>query len=256
MIHPTAIIDPSARLGKNIQIGAYSIISADVEIGDDTWIGPHVVIQGPTKIGRENQIFQFASIGEIPQDKKFKGEKTFLEIGDRNVFRECCTVNRGTAQDKGLTKIGNDNLLMAYVHIAHDCMVGNHNIFANNASLAGHVIMEDYVILSGFSGVFQFCRMGSHSFAAMGALIGKDVPPFVKVAEPYAKPFGLNTVGMKRFGLSDETIMNLKRAYKIIYRKGLTIEHALEELKTMILECPEVQFFIDFISTSKNGILR
>lgn len=256
MIHPTAIIDKAAKIASNVQVGPYSIIEADVEIGEGTWIGPHVVIKGPTKIGKENQIFQFASIGEVPQDKKFKGEKTYLEIGDRNVIRECCTLNRGTAQDKSITKIGNDNLLMAYVHIAHDCIVGNNTIFANNASLAGHAIVEDYVIMSAFSGVFQFCRMGAYSFAAMGSLVAKDVPPFVKVAEYYAKPFGLNTVGMKRMGFSDETILNLKRAYKIIYRKGLTVQNAIAELKAMVTECQEVQLFIDFIQQSEKGILR
>lgn len=256
MIHPTAIIDSTARIASDVTIGAYSVIGAEVEIGEGTWIGPHVVIQGPTKIGKHNQIFQFASLGDVPQDKKFKGEKTFLEIGDRNVIRECVTMNRGTVQDKSITRVGNDNLFMAYVHIAHDCIVGNHNIFANNASLAGHVVIDDHVILSGFSGVFQFCRMGSHSFAAMGALVGKDVPPFVKVAEYYAKPFGLNTVGMKRFGLSEETITNLKRAYKIIYRKGLTVANAISELSAMLGECPEIKMFIDFIETSKSGILR
>ena len=256
MIHPTAIIDSAARIASGVKIGPYSVIGQNVEIDTDTWIGPHVVIQGATKIGKENQIFQFASIGEIPQDKKFKGEKTFLEIGDRNVIRESCTINRGTAQDKGLTKIGNDNLFMAYVHIAHDCVIGHHTVFANNASLAGHVIIDDHVIMSAFSGVFQFCRMGAHSFAAMGSLVAKDVPPFVKVAEYYAKPFGLNTVGMKRSGFSDDTILHLKRAYKIIYRKGLTVPNAILALKEMLVECPEIALFIDFIQQSKNGILR
>jgi UDP-N-acetylglucosamine acyltransferase len=256
VIHSTAIIDPSARIADNVHIGPWSIIGADVEISEGTWIGPHVVIQGPTKIGKDNKIFQFASLGEMPQDKKFKGETTYLEIGDRNIIRECCTFNRGTAQDNSMTKIGNDNLFMAYVHIAHDCVVGNGTVFANNASLAGHVIVDDYVILSGFSGVFQACRVGTHGFVSMGSLVEKDVPPFVKVSGYHAKPFGLNTVGMKRRGFSNETMLMLRRAYKIIYRKGLTVNNALQELQPMVTECPEVQLFIDFIECSERGIVR
>ena len=256
MIHQTAIIDPAARIAPNVHIGPYCVIGPEVEIGEGTWIGPHVVIKGPTKIGKENKIYQFSSIGEDPQDLKFRGEKTFLEIGDRNVIREFCTFNRGTAQDKTTTLVGNDNLFMAYVHIAHDCQVGNHTIFSNNAALAGHVIVEDYVIFGGFSGAQQFCRIGAHSFASKGALIGKDVPPFVKVAGYDAEPAGLNTVGMQRRGFSAETMLQLKRAYKTIYRKGLTIKDALVELQTMVADCPEVQLFIDFIQESKCGIVR
>jgi UDP-N-acetylglucosamine acyltransferase len=256
VIHTTAIIDSSARIAENVHIGPWSIIGPGVEIGEGTWIGPHVVIQGPTKIGKDNKIFQFASLGEMPQDKKFRGETTHLEIGDRNIIRECCTFNRGTAQDNSVTKIGNDNLFMAYVHIAHDCQVGNGTVFANNASLAGHVIVDDYVILSGFSGVFQACRVGTHSFISMGSLVEKDVPPFVKVSGYHAKPFGLNTVGMKRRGFSNETMLMLRRAYKIIYRKGLTVNGALQELQPMVTECPEVQLFIDFIECSERGIVR
>jgi UDP-N-acetylglucosamine acyltransferase len=255
VIHETAIIDPTARIGKNVEIGPYSVIGANVEIGDDNWIGPHVVIQGPAKIGNGNKFFQFSSIGADPQDKKYRGEHTWLEIGDRNVIREFCTFNRGTAQ-AFTTKIGSDNLFMAYVHIAHDCVVGNHTIFANNASLAGHVTVEDYVIMSAFSGVFQFCRVGSHSFAAMSSMVEKDVPPFVKVAGYCAKPYGLNTVGMKRRGFSAETMLNLRRAYKIIYRKGLTVKDALAQLTQMLADCPEIQLFIDFIQHSERGIVR
>ncbi|HEX2548836.1 MAG TPA: acyl-ACP--UDP-N-acetylglucosamine O-acyltransferase, partial [Gammaproteobacteria bacterium] len=199
MIHETAIIDKTARIAQDVQIGPWSIIGPDVEIGEGTWIGPHVVIQGPTKIGKENKIFQFASIGEISQDKKFRGEKAFLEIGDRNTIREFCTFNRGTGLESK-TIIGNDNLFMAYVHIAHDCIVGNETIFANNVTLAGHVLVDDYVVLGGFSGASQFCRIGAHVFVTMGAMVDKDVPPFVKVAGFNAKPFGLNTVGLKRRG--------------------------------------------------------
>jgi UDP-N-acetylglucosamine acyltransferase len=256
VIDETAKIHPTARIAPGVTIGAWTIIGADVEIGEGTWIGPHVVINGPTKIGRDNKIYQFSSIGEAPQDKKYNGEPTRLEIGDRNVIREFCTFNRGTVQDRSMTRIGNDNLFMAYVHIAHDCHVGNHTIFANNASLAGHVVVEDFVILGGFSGVFQACRVGAHSFASMGAMVDKDVPPFVKVSGYYAKPFGLNTVGMKRRGFATEKMLELRRAYKTIYRKGLTIKQALQTLEEMVGNCPEIQMFIDFIQGSNRGIIR
>jgi len=254
VIDKTAIIDASANIASDVQIGPYSVIGPDVEIGEGTWIGPHVVIQGPAKIGRDNKIFQFSSVGEVPQDLKYKGEKTFLEIGDRNVIREFCTINRGTAQDKSITKIGNDNLFMAYVHIAHDCQIGNFSIFSNNASLAGHAVIEDYVTLGGFSGVFQRCRVGAHSFIATNSVVIKDVPPYVKVSGYYAKPFGLNTVGLQRRGFIDETISQLRRAYKIIYRNGLTVAKALEELQKM--ETPEINNLIQFIETSNAGIVR
>lgn len=253
MIHHTAIIDPSAKIAPNVEIGPYSIIGPDVEIGEGTWIGPHVVIRGPTRIGRENKIFQFASIGEVSQDKKFHGQTTHLVMGDRNIVREFCTFNRGTDHNS-LTKIGDDNLFMAYVHIAHDCVVGNHTVFANNASLAGHVTIEDHVILSGFAGVFQFCRVGAYSFAATNSVIIKDVPPFVKVSGYYAKPYGLNTVGLQRRGFTDEVLTQLRRAYKIIYRNGLTTVKALEELQQMATD--EVKQLVQFIETSKAGIVR
>ncbi len=254
MIDQTAIIHSSAKIAEGVSIGPYSVIGADVEIDAGTWIGPHVVIQGLTKIGRDNKIFQFSSIGEIPQDLKFRGEQTFLEIGDRNTIREFCTFNRGTIQDKTTTRVGHDNLFMAYVHVAHDCQIGNHAIFANNASLAGHVTVEDYVTLSGFSGVFQFCRVGAHSFVATNSVIIKDVPPFIKVSGYYAKPFGLNTIGLQRRGFTEEALTLLRRAYKVIYRNGLTIANALEELRKM--ECAEVQQLIQFIEASNSGITR
>lgn len=254
MIHATAIIHPSAKIASNVAIGPYSIIGADVEIGEGTWIGPHVVIQGPTVIGKDNKFFQFSSIGEVPQDLKFNGENTRLEIGDRNTFRECCTVHRGTVQDQGLTKIGNDNLFMNYVHIAHDCIVGNHAIFANNSSLAGHVKVDDYVTFGGFSGVFQFCRIGSYSFISTNSVVIKDVPPFVKVSGYYAKPYGLNSVGMQRRGFSEEAMTQVKRAYKAIYRQGLGVTEALEALKKM--PGPEVQILVQFIQASESGIVR
>lgn len=254
MIHTTAIIDPSAKIGKDVQIGPYSVIGADVEIGEGTWIGPHVVINGPTKIGRENRIYQFSSIGEITQDLKYNGERTYLEIGDHNIIREFCTVNRGSIQDKAITKLGSHNLLMAYVHIAHDCVVGNHVVFSNNASLAGHVHIDDHVVLGGFSGVFQFCRVGAHSFIATNSVVIKDVPPFVKVSGYYAEPFGLNSVGLQRRGFTNEVIADLKRAYRIIYRKGLTVADALKELKEIVT--PEVQAMAQFIESSNAGIVR
>lgn len=254
MIDKTAVIDPSAKIAENVHIGPYSVIGADVEIGEGTWIGPHVVIKGPTKIGRNNKIHQFASLGEDPQDLKYQGEKTWLEIGDSNVIREFCTLNRGTIQDKGVTRIGNHNLLMSYVHIAHDCIVGDHTVFANNASLAGHVKVEDHVILGGFSGVFQFCRVGSHSFIATNSVVIKDVPPYVKVSGHYAKPFGLNTVGLQRRGFGAEVMKKLRQAYKIIYRNGLTVADAMSELRK--LEVPELLPLIEFIETSTAGIVR
>lgn len=254
MIDKTAIIDSSAKIAKQVHIGPYSVIGADVEIDEGTWIGPHVVIQGPARIGRDNKIFQFSSVGEMPQDLKFKGERTFLEMGDRNIIREFCTINRGTAQDKSVTSIGNDNLFMAYVHIAHDCQIGNHAIFSNNASLAGHAVIEDYVTLGAFSGVFQRCRVGAHSFIATNSVVIKDVPPFVKVSGYYAKPYGLNSVGLQRRGFAEEALSELRRAYKIIYRNGLTVAKAIEELRK--LEVPEVHQLIQFIETSNAGIVR
>jgi UDP-N-acetylglucosamine acyltransferase len=254
VIDKNAIIDPLAKIAANVHVGPFTIIGQDVEIGEGTWVGPHVVIRGPTKIGRDNKIYQFTSIGEIPQDMKYCGEKTYLEMGDRNVIREFCTFNRGTAQDKSMTRIGSDNLFMAYVHVAHDCEVGNHTIFANNASLAGHVKVEDYAVLSGFAGVFQFCRMGAYSFATTNSVIIKDVPPYVKVSGYYAKPFGLNTIGLQRRGFSEQTIKELRRAYKILYRNGLTLVKAIEELQKMV--CPEIQQLIQFIETSSAGIIR
>lgn len=254
MIDKTAIIDPSAKIAKNVHVGPYSVIGPDVEIGEGSWIGPHVVIQGPTRIGRDNKIFQFTSVGEMPQDLKFQGEKTSLEIGDRNIIREFCTIHRGTAQDKSITRIGNDNLFMAYVHVAHDCDIGHHTIFSNNASLAGHVKVDDYVILGGFSGVFQRCRVGAHSFISTNSVVIKDVPPFIKVSGYYAKPFGLNSVGLQRRGFSDEVLTQLRRAYKVIYRNGLTVAQALEELQKMAT--PEVGELVQFIEASNSGIVR
>jgi UDP-N-acetylglucosamine acyltransferase len=257
VIDPRAIIDPASKIGEGVTIGPYSIIGPHVEIGEGTWVGPHVVINGHTKIGKHNRIFQFASVGEVPQDKKYANEPTRLEIGDHNVIREGVTIHLGTIQDQSLTKIGNHNLLMAYVHVAHDCIIGNHNIFANNASLAGHVHTADFVIMSGFCGVHQFCKIGAHAFIAHGSLISKDVPPFVMVtggAETTVR--GINVEGLKRRGFSPEGLRGIRQAYKIIYRQGLTVTEALEQLDILVRECKEVQPFIDFLKLSERGIVR
>lgn len=256
MISKLAIIDPASKIADNVTLGPYSIIGPDVEIGEGTWIGPHVVINGLVKIGRDNKIFQFASFDE-PQDKKYKGEPTRIEIGDRNVFRESCTVSRGTVQGEGLTKIGSDNLFMAYVHIAHDCIVGNHTVFSNNASLAGHVVVHDHVTLGGFVGVHQFCSIGEYSFCAGGSIVLKDVPPFMMVSGFPAQAFGLNSVGLKRHGFTDEMLNTIKRAYKMLYRQNLKLEEALEKIeKELVPECAQLSRLIEFVKLTERGIIR
>lgn len=256
MIHPTAIIGQGAKLASDVEVGPYSIIGDHVEIGAGTKIGPHVVIHGHTRIGKDNQIFQFASLGEIPQDKKYAGEPTRLEIGDRNVIREFCTFNCGTVQDVGVTKIGDDNWVMAYVHIAHDCQIGNHTIFANNASLAGHVHIDDFAILGGFTLVHQFCHIGAHVITGMGSSIVQDIPTYVMVAGNPAKPHGINSEGLKRRNFSSETITLIKRAYKSLYRNGLTLEEAKTALEEQRQSCPELQPLLDFLAISTRGIVR
>ncbi|WP_194755827.1 acyl-ACP--UDP-N-acetylglucosamine O-acyltransferase [Aliidiomarina indica] len=254
MIHASAIIDPKARIGKNVSIGPWTYVGPDVDIGDDCVIHSHVVIKGPTRIGRGNRIFQFCSIGEDCQDKKYKGEPTELVVGDRNVFREGCTIHRGTIQDNSLTQIGNDNLFMAYVHVAHDCMIGSNNILANNATLAGHVHMGDFVILGGFTGVHQFCRIGSHSFAAVSSVVVQDIPPFVMCQGHNAVPRTINSEGLKRRGFSADSINNIKKAYRLLYRSGLTVAEASDAITA--LEEPALNGFVDFISDSERGIIR
>ena len=256
MIDPRAIIDPGAKIAADVTVGPYTVIGADVEIDVGTWIGPHVVIRGPTRIGRENRIFQFSSLGDEPQDKKYAGEYTLLEIGDRNLFREHVTVNRGTVQGGGATRIGSDNWIMVGVHIAHDCMVGNHTIFANNASLAGHVTVEDHVILGGFTLVHQFCVIGAHCFTAMGSVIPKDVPPYVLVSGHMARPYGLNVEGLRRRGFEAEVIRELRRAYKLLYKSGLTVEQAVGQLREMVAQTPAVGPLVEFIARSSRGIVR
>jgi UDP-N-acetylglucosamine acyltransferase len=256
LIHSTAIVDPKAELDSSVQIGAYSIIGADVRIASGTSIGSHVIIKGPTTIGRDNQIFQFSSLGEAPQDKKYQGEPTRLEIGDNNTIREFCTFNRGTAQDKGVTRIGNDNWIMAYVHIAHDCQIANHTIFANNTSLAGHVDVQDHAILGGFTLIHQFCKIGAHVITAVGTVVFKDIPPYVTAAGYDAKPHGINAEGLKRRGFSAETITQIKRAYKVIYRKGLSLEEAKLELAGLLASCSEIGILLEFLNVSTRGIVR
>ncbi len=256
VIDPRAVVHPSARLASDVSVGPYSIIGAEVEIGAGTWVGPHAVINGPTRIGRDNKIFQFASVGEAPQDKKYAGEPTRLLIGDRNVIREFVTISRGTVQDGGVTRVGNDNWIMAYVHIAHDCQVGNQVIFSNSASLAGHVHVQDHASLGGFSLVHQFCHIGAHCFTAMNSVISMDVPPYMMVSGHMAKPHGLNVEGLKRRGFSAETLQALRRAYKIIYRSKLTLAQAIEQLQISAGETPEVAALVEFLEKSTRGIVR
>jgi len=255
-IHPTAIIDSKAELDSSVEVGAYTMIGAGVKVGANTRIGSHVVLKGLTTIGKNNQIFQFSSLGEQPQDKKYNNEPTTLEIGDNNTIREFCTFNRGTIQDKGMTKIGNDNWIMAYVHIAHDCQIGNNTIFANNASLAGHVDVHDYAILGGFTLIHQFCKIGAHVITAVNTVVFKDIPPYVTAAGYDAKPHGINAEGLKRRGFSTDTIMQIKRAYKALYRNNLTLEEAKIELVEMQKNCNEIALLTDFLNVSTRGIVR
>jgi UDP-N-acetylglucosamine acyltransferase len=257
VIDSRAVVDSSARLASDVTVGAFSVIGPDVEIDAGTWIGPHVVIQGPTHIGRDNRIYQFTSLGEIPQDKKYGGEPTRLEIGDRNTIREFVTINRGTVQDASATRLGDDNWIMAYVHIAHDCVVGDRTIFANGASLAGHVHVEDDVALGGFALVYQFTRLGAHSFCGFACGVHRDVPPYVTVAGYRAEPYGINAEGLRRRGFVDEEIQAIRRAYKVIYRANLRLEEAVEKVREMTVDYPRLQILADFLATpSRNGIVR
>lgn len=257
MIHATSIIEKGAKIHPSVTVGPYSIIGAQVEIAEDTIVGPHVVITGNTKIGKQNHFYQFSSIGDAPQDKKYQNEATCLTIGDRNVIRENVSIHRGTVQDQGLTQIGDDNLFMASSHIAHDCILGNHNILANSVALAGHVQIGDYVILSGMCGVHQFCKIGSHAFISTASMVLKDVPPFVMVTGGASPTVcGLNVEGLKRRGYSADDIQWLRRAYKVIYRQGLRAEEAVVQLKEMIKDCPAVALFSDFLTQSERGIIR
>ena len=256
VIHPTAIVHDDAVIGAHVEIGPWTLVGAEVEIGEATQVASHCVLKGPTKIGARNRIFSFCSIGEDCQDKKYKGERTYLEIGDDNVIREHCTLHRGTIQDQALTRVGSRNLLMVNVHVAHDCIIGDDCILANNATLAGHVQLGDWVIFGGLAAIHQFGRVGSHAFVAGMAALNKDVPPYVMAAGHYAKPFGVNSEGLKRRGFTPEAISAVKKAYKIVYRQGLTIEEALVELAALAAEEPAVQPFVDFLQQNERGIVR
>ena len=256
MIHPTAIIDPGAELAADVKVGPYCVIGAGVEIGAGTVIGPHVVIQGPTRIGESNRIFQFSSVGEECQDKKYRGEPTRLEIGDNNVIREGVTMHRGTVQDEGVTRVGNDNLFMAQVHVAHDCVVGNDCILANNATLAGHVHVGDGVILGGFTGVHQFCKIGSYAMASLYSVVNMDIPAFVMVQGYPARARGMNFEGMKRRGYDKPLMASLRAAYRTLYRSGLTLAQALEQLEAQSDSSAEMKMFVDSIKASERGITR
>jgi len=257
LIHPTAQIDPGAVIGANVGIGAYSVIGAEVEIGEGTTIGPHVVSEGPTRIGRDNRISQFASIGNTPQDKKWEGERTELVIGDRNLIREFVTINRGTGEGGGITRVGDDNWLLAYVHIAHDCQVGNHVVFSNYSALAGHVHIGDWVIVSGYAGVHQFCKVGAHAFIGMGCLVGSDVPPFVMMAnEQHGRPRGINSEGLKRRGFEPARISAIKRAYRTLYMDGLSLPEAREQLAAQAQDSDDVRAMLDFLDHGERSLAR
>jgi len=251
-----ALIDPSAKIGKNVTIGPGTIIGPDVEIGDDTWIGPHVVIQGPTTIGKNNKIFQFSSVGDEPQDITYDGEPTRLEIGDNNIIREFVLISRGTAKGGGLTKIGNHNLFLAYSHVGHDCILGDHISMVSYSALSGHVTVDDYATIGGYSAVHQFCRVGAYAFITRATYVSKDVAPYVIISGQDVTVYGINIVGLKRRGFSSEAINALRRAYKIVFRKGLTVKQAVEDLETMIADHPEVSLLIDSLNQSTRGIVR
>jgi len=259
MIHPSALVDPAARIGTGVSVGAYSVIGAGVEIGDGTTIGSHVVIEGRTRIGRDNRIFQFASIGAEPQDKKFRGEESELVIGDRNHIREFATMHRGTAGGGGTTRVGDDNWFLAYTHVAHDCRVGNQCVFSNNATLAGHVEVGDHVIVSGFVGVHQFCRIGAHAFIGMGVLLSGDVPPFLMVAadaDTQGRPRGINSEGLKRRGFDATRIAAIKRAYRTVYVGGATLADARTKLAEQAKDSTDVAEMLAFIERGERALAR
>ncbi len=256
MIDSRAVIAPGAMLGDNVTVGAFAIIGDNVEIGEGSTVGPHTIVEGPTRIGRNNHIHAFAAIGTAPQDKKYAGEPTRLEIGDGNTIREYCSINRGTSQDRGVTSIGDDNWIMAYVHIAHDCDVGSHTIMANGATLAGHVEVGDYAILGGFTKAHQYCRIGAHSFCAMDSGLSRDVPVYVTAAGHLATPHGINSEGLKRRGFTREQIRNIRQAYKVIYRSDLKLADAISALAEREPEQPELAPLIEFLRTSSRSIIR
>jgi UDP-N-acetylglucosamine acyltransferase len=256
MIDPRAVISPQADIAADVEIGPFTVVGPNVSIGAGTWIGPHAVVNGPALIGRDNKVFQFASLGEVPQDKKYKGEVTRLEIGDRNVFREFVTINRGTLQGGGVTRIGNDNLFMAYAHVAHDCQIGNQTVLANVATLAGHVEIGDFAFLGGLSAVHQFTKLGESCFIANNAAVTRDVPPYVMAVGQPAEPHSVNVVGLERRGFTDEQLLNIRRAYRVLYRSGLKLKEALEELDKAAETQAEIRPFVDFIKLSSRSIVR
>jgi UDP-N-acetylglucosamine acyltransferase len=256
VIDARAVVSPQAELAPDVSVGPFSVIGAQVRIGPRSVIGPHAVISGPTTLGADNRVFQFASIGDAPQDKKYRGEPTLLEIGDRNVFRECCTINRGTAGDKGVTRIGDDNLFMAYSHVAHDCVIGANTVFANCASLGGHVEIGDWVILGGLTAVHQFTKIGAHAFLGGGSILSRDVPPYVMVAGNPAVPHSINSEGLKRRGFTEEQVRNVREAYRILYRSELRLAEALTQLEPLAAANPEVRAFVDFIHGSTRSLVR
>jgi len=256
LIDPRAIVAPDAEIADGVRIGAFTVIGAGVSIGAGTWVGPHAVINGPTTLGRDNKVFQFASVGDAPQDKKYRGEPTRLEVGDRNVFREFCSINRGTVGGRGVTRIGNDCLFMAYSHVAHDCIVGDNCILSNCTALAGHVELGDWVILSGYAGIHQFCKVGSHAFLANNAAVTRDVPPYLLVAGSPAEPKGVNSEGLKRRGFDAAQIANIKGAYRLFYRSGLKLAEAQERLAELAATQPELKPFVEFLGASERSIIR
>lgn len=256
MIHPTAIVHPGARLDSSVEVGAYAIIGGHVEVEQGTSIGAHVVIDGHTRIGRENRISAFSVIGGPPQDKKYAGEPTRLEIGDRNTIREYCTFSTGTVQDAGITRIGNDNWIMAYCHIAHDCQIGDDIIFANNTQLAGHVLVQNFAVLGGFTGVHQFVRIGAQSMTGGGTILRQDLPPYVTAAGNPTRTFGINAEGLRRRGIPEETINGITRAYKVLYRSGLPLADAQASIAAQAAELPELRILADFLGAAKRGIVR
>jgi UDP-N-acetylglucosamine acyltransferase len=255
-IHPTALVDPRARIGADVAIGPYTVVDGDVEIGDGTTLGAHNVVTGHTRIGRGNRIYHFCSIGEVNQDKKYQGEPTRTEIGDGNTIREYCSINRGTVQGGGLTRLGDGNWIMAYVHIAHDCLVGNNTVFANNASLAGHVVIDDWVTLGGFVGVHQFVKVGAHVMAGVASVVLQDVPPYVTIAGNPCAPHGVNSRGLERRGFSPDAIAAIKRAYRTLYRSGLTLGEARAQIERQSEEHPELKPMADFLASTSRGVLR
>jgi UDP-N-acetylglucosamine acyltransferase len=255
-IDPSARVASTADLASDVEVGAYAIIGPQVQIDSGTWIGPHALVNGPSRIGKRNKIYQFASIGDAPQDKKYAGEPTRLEVGDDNVFRECVTVNRGTTKDQGVTRIGNDNLFMAYAHVAHDCVIGSHCVLANLATLGGHVVLGDFVHMGGFSGVHQFCKVGSHAFIANNAAVTRDVPPFVMAVGQPAEPHSVNSIGLARRGYTPEQVRNVKNAFRTLYRSDLKLADALAQLRAQAATAVEIQELVSFVDASTRSLVR